>query len=90
MSVLFVCFFHLSFKIFTVTSFMSFLKYWLSLHSFLLATEEVVFKPKYWAICLNIIFVLFFCLLLHRLAVRISLPFHIFLFSLVAKEMKKY
>ena len=33
-----------------------------------------------WAICLNIyLFVLFFCLLLHRLAVRISLLFHIFL-----------
>ena len=33
-----------------------------------------------WAICLNIyLFVLFFCLLLYRLAVRISLPFHIFL-----------
>ena len=32
-----------------------------------------------WAICLNIyFFVLFFCLLLHRLAVRISLPFYIF------------
>ena len=37
------------------------------------------FKPKYWAICLNTyFFVLFLCLLLHRLAVRISLPFHIF------------
>ena len=35
-----------------------------------------------------IFFVLFFCLLLHRLAVRISLPFHIFLFSLVAKEKR--
>ena len=33
-----------------------------------------------WAICLNIyLSVLFFCLLLHRLAVRISLLFHIFL-----------
>ena len=28
-------------------------------------------------------FVLLFCLLLHRLAVRISLPFHIFLSSLL-------
>ena len=46
---------------------------------FLLAPEEgLFFKPKYWQICLNIyIFVLFFCLL-HRLAVRISLPFYIF------------
>ena len=42
--------------------------------------RRFVFKPKYWAICLNIpvyIFVVFFCLLLHRLAVRISLPFYI-------------
>ena len=48
---------------------------------FLLAPEEGLFsvteilgnffKHKYF-------FVLFFCLLLHRLAVRISLPFHIF------------
>ena len=43
--------------------------------------RRFVFKPNYWAVCLNmyIFFVLFFCLLLHRLAVRISLPFHIFL-----------
>ena len=40
-----------------------------------------VFESKYWAISLNMyyFFVLFFCLLLNRLAVRISLPFHIFL-----------
>ena len=42
--------------------------------------RRFVFKPKYWAICLNIyFFVLSFCLLLHRLAVRISLAFYIFL-----------
>ena len=41
---------------------------------------RIAFKPKYWAICLNIYcFVLSFCLLIHRLAVRISLPFYIFL-----------
>ena len=43
-------------------------------------TGMLVFKPKYWADLFNyILFVLFFCLLLHCLAVRISLPFHIFL-----------
>ena len=43
-------------------------------------TGMLVFKPKYWANLFNYtFFVLFFCLLLHRLAVRISLPFHIFL-----------
>ena len=43
-------------------------------------TGMLVFKPKYWANLFNYIFlVLFFCLLLHCLAVRISLPFHIFL-----------
>ena len=43
--------------------------------------KRFVFKPKYWAIgFINIyFFALFFCLLFHRLAVRISLPFHIFL-----------
>ena len=55
--------------------------------------QGFVFKPKYWAICLKkkkkyiyiyiyiytYISVLFFSLLLHRLAVRISLPFRIFL-----------
>ena len=47
--------------------------------------QGFVFKPKYWAICLKNIYiytyisVLFFSLLLHRLAVRISLPFRIFL-----------
>ena len=53
-------------------------EFWLHVF-FLLAPEEgLFFKPKYWQICLNIyIFVLFFCLL-HRLAVRISLPFYIF------------
>ena len=41
--------------------------------------RRFVFKPKYWAICLNMyFFVLFSCLLLHRLAERISLPFYIF------------
>ena len=49
----------------------------------LLAPEEGLLfflKPKYWAVCLDIyFFVLFFCLLLHRLAVIISLPLHIFL-----------
>ena len=42
--------------------------------------RRFVFKPKYWAICLNIYVFLFyfFCLLLHRFAVRINLPFHIF------------
>ena len=43
-------------------------------------TGMLVFKPKYWADLFNcILFLLFFCLLLHCLAVRISLPFHIFL-----------
>ena len=38
----------------------------------LIFLQGFVFKPKYWAICLKIyIFVLFFSLLLHRLAVRI-------------------
>ena len=37
-------------------------------------------KPKYWANLFKyIFFVLFFCLLLHRLARRISLPFYDFL-----------
>ena len=36
-------------------------------------------KPKCWANLFKyIFFALFFCLLLHRLAVRISLPFYIF------------
>ena len=44
--------------------------------------RRFVFKPKYWAICLNIYFsVLFFCLLLHHLDVRISLPFHVFIYT---------
>ena len=43
-------------------------------------TGMLVFKLKYWADLFNyILFVLLFCLLLHCLAVRISLPFHIFL-----------
>ena len=38
----------------------------------LIFLQGFVFKPKYWAICLKIyIYVLFFSLLLHRLAVRI-------------------
>ena len=37
-----------------------------------------VFKPKYWAICLNIFFVLFFCLLPDLLAVRINCRFTFF------------
>ena len=41
-------------------------------------TGMLVFKPKYWANLFNYTF-FFFCLFLHRLAVRISLPFHIFL-----------
>ena len=37
-------------------------------------------KPKYWANLFKyIFFVLFFCLLLHRLTIRISLPFYDFL-----------
>ena len=45
------------------------------------SSKHIVWKlNKYRVICLNTYFcVLFFCLLLHRLAVRISLPFHIFL-----------
>ena len=45
------------------------------------SSMQIVWKlNKYRVICLNTyFFVLFFCLLLHRLAVRISLPFHIFL-----------
>ena len=47
-------------------------------------TGMLVFKPKYWTNFFNhIFFVLFFCLLLHGLAVRISLPFHIFLQVLI-------
>ena len=43
-------------------------------------TGMLVFKPKYWANLFNYtFFVLFFCSLLHRLAVRITSPFHIFL-----------
>ena len=39
----------------------------------------LVFTPKYWANLFNYtFFVLFFCLLLHCLAISISLPFHIF------------
>ena len=42
-------------------------------------TGMLVFKPKYWADLFNyILFVLFFCLLLHCLAVRISLRFIFF------------
>ena len=33
-------------------------------------------------------FIIFFCLLLHRLAVRISLPFHIFLQILFLDDNK--
>ena len=46
---------------------------------FLLAPEEgLSFKPKYWAnLFKDTFFVLLFCLLLHRLAVRICLPFYI-------------
>ena len=41
--------------------------------------RRFAFKLKYWAILFKyILFVLFFCLLLHRLAVRISLPFYDF------------
>ena len=41
--------------------------------------ERLSFKPKYWANLFKyIFFVFFFCLLLHRLAIRISLPIYIF------------
>ena len=41
--------------------------------------ERLSFKPKYWANLFKyIFFVLFSCLLLHRLATRISLPISIF------------
>ena len=39
--------------------------------------------------CKYIFFVLLFCLLLHRLAVRISLPFHIYLRSLKEHNTNK-
>ena len=42
--------------------------------------RRVVFKPKYWAnLFKQIFFVLSFCLLLHHLAIRISLVFNDFL-----------
>ena len=54
--------------------------------------RRCVFKPKYWAIFLNIyiyIFALFFCLVLHRLAVKISLLFQIFLQKLMPASWRK-
>ena len=66
------CFYCHSFKFLFVTNFY--------FHFSFSPWRRFVFKPKYWAICLNIYcFVLSFCLLLHRLAVRISLLFYIFL-----------
>ena len=49
-----------------------------------------LYKPKYWA-SLYIYSVLFFCLLLHRLAVRISLPFYDFpKFSIHHRNVKPW
>ena len=48
---------------------------------FLLAPEEGLYSNRNIGQFVSIynFFALFFCLLLHRLAIRISLPFHIFL-----------
>ena len=83
------CFYCHIFKFLFVTNFLFFLFFCSFFFSFS-PWRRFVFKPKYWAVCLNTyFFLLFFCLLLHRLAVRISLLFQIFLQKLMPASWRK-